>query len=191
MRSQRVRHNWGTEQQQSITSYITCVSLSIECWGFQVKFEERILESMIFSFFFSLSGWVAWKMGRVDVLWGGLIFRMEKEMAAHSSTLAWKIPWTEESQATIHGITKSWTWLNDFTFTWILHHARNGLHVYDRGDPETGIKNQTVFLATRKLIKLYLYSMKKLLRETYKPSLGTRSPYTVSYSNLRPNQNSK
>ena len=26
----------------------------------------------------------------------GLLFAMEKAMAPHSSTLAWKIPWTEE-----------------------------------------------------------------------------------------------
>ena len=26
----------------------------------------------------------------------GLLFITEKEMATHSSTLAWKIPWTEE-----------------------------------------------------------------------------------------------
>ena len=30
---------------------------------------------------------------------------LEKEMAIHSSTIAWKIPWTEEP----HGVTKSWT----------------------------------------------------------------------------------
>ena len=35
-------------------------------------------------------------------------------MASHSSTLAWKIPWTE---ATVHGVTKSRTRLSDFTFT--------------------------------------------------------------------------
>ena len=89
------------------------------CWGFQVKFEERILESMIFSLFFSLSGWVAWKMGRVDVLWGGLIFRMEKEMATHSSILAWKIPWTEEP-----GRLQSMGSLgvgHNFTFTFHFH----------------------------------------------------------------------
>ena len=29
---------------------------------------------------------------------------LEKEMATHSSILAWKIPWTEEpGQATVHG----------------------------------------------------------------------------------------
>ena len=34
----------------------------------------------------------------------------EKEMATHSSTLAWKIPWTEETlYATVHGVTKSQT----------------------------------------------------------------------------------
>ena len=34
----------------------------------------------------------------------------EEEMAAHSSTLAWKIPWTEESGRlhTVHGVAKSW-----------------------------------------------------------------------------------
>ena len=41
---------------------------------------------------------------------------LEKEMAKHSSILAWKIPWMEEPD-TVHGVTKSQTWLNDFTFT--------------------------------------------------------------------------
>ena len=39
-------------------------------------------------------------------------------MAPHSSTLAWKIPWTEES---VHGVTKSRTRLSDFTFTFHFH----------------------------------------------------------------------
>ena len=42
---------------------------------------------------------------------------LEKEMAIHSSTLAWKIPWTEEPGATVHGVAKSQTRLSDFTFT--------------------------------------------------------------------------
>ena len=33
-------------------------------------------------------------------------------MGTQSSILAWKIPWTEELGATIHGITKSWTQLS-------------------------------------------------------------------------------
>ena len=38
-------------------------------------------------------------------------------MAPHSSTLAWKIPWMEEPGGLVHGVTKSWTRLSDFTFT--------------------------------------------------------------------------
>ena len=32
---------------------------------------------------------------------------LEKEMATHSSILAWRIPWTEELQATVHGVAES------------------------------------------------------------------------------------
>ena len=40
---------------------------------------------------------------------------VEKEMATHSSILAWTIPWTEES---VHGVAKSQTQLSDcFTHT--------------------------------------------------------------------------
>ena len=46
----------------------------------------------------------------------------EKVMAPHSSTLAWKIPWTEEPWwATVHGVAKSQTWLSDFIFTLHFH----------------------------------------------------------------------
>ena len=38
---------------------------------------------------------------------------LEKEMATHSSILAWKIPWTEEPGR----LQKSQTWMSDFTFT--------------------------------------------------------------------------
>ena len=31
---------------------------------------------------------------------------MEKEMATHPSILAWEISWTEELQATVHGVAK-------------------------------------------------------------------------------------
>ena len=35
----------------------------------------------------------------------------EKEMATHSSILAWRIPWTEGPvrRQTVHGVAKSWT----------------------------------------------------------------------------------
>ena len=43
-------------------------------------------------------------------------------MAPHSSTLAWKIPWTEETgRLQVHGVAVTWTQLSDFTFTFHFH----------------------------------------------------------------------
>ena len=43
-------------------------------------------------------------------------------MAAHSSTLAWKILWREEPWwAAVHGAATSRTQLRDFTFTFHFH----------------------------------------------------------------------
>ena len=42
---------------------------------------------------------------------------LEKEMATHSSSLAWGVPWTEKSDRFIvHGVKKNRTQLSDFTF---------------------------------------------------------------------------
>ena len=46
-------------------------------------------------------------------------------MATHSSTLAWKIPWTEEpGRLQSMGSQKSQTRLNNFTFTFTFMHWR-------------------------------------------------------------------
>ena len=45
----------------------------------------------------------------------------EKAMAAHSSTLAWKIPWTEEPGRLQSMGSQSQTRLSDFTFTFHFH----------------------------------------------------------------------
>ena len=43
-------------------------------------------------------------------------------MAPHSSTLAWKIPWTEEpARLLVHGVAEGRTRLSDFTFTFHFH----------------------------------------------------------------------
>ena len=42
---------------------------------------------------------------------------LEKEIATHSSTLAWKIPWTEEPSRLQSMGSQSRTGLRDFTFT--------------------------------------------------------------------------
>ena len=45
---------------------------------------------------------------------------LEKEMATHSSILAWEISWTEEpDRLIVHGVAKSQTQLSDFTFTFL------------------------------------------------------------------------
>ena len=48
---------------------------------------------------------------------------LEKAMATHSSTLAWKIPWTEKPGGlqSIGSLTTSQTGLSDFTFTFHFH----------------------------------------------------------------------
>ena len=53
-------------------------------------------------------------------LWLGSI-PSEKAMATHSSTLAWKIPWTEEPGGLQSMRSLSRTQLSDFTFTFHFH----------------------------------------------------------------------
>ena len=54
---------------------------------------------------------IVWEMWVQSLGWGDLL---EKEMATHSCTLAWKIPWTEEP-----GRLSPWGCRvgHDFTFT--------------------------------------------------------------------------
>ena len=47
--------------------------------------------------------------------------QMEKAMAPHSSTLAWKIPWMEEPGGLQYGVAKSRTRLSNFTFAFHFH----------------------------------------------------------------------
>ena len=47
---------------------------------------------------------------------------LEKAMATHSSTIAWKIPWAEEpGSLQSMGVVKSQTQLSNFTFTFHFH----------------------------------------------------------------------
>ena len=52
-------------------------------------------------------------------------------MAPHCSTLAWKIPWTEEP-GRLHGVAKSWTRLSDFTFTFHFHTLEKEMATHSR-----------------------------------------------------------
>ena len=42
---------------------------------------------------------------------------LKKEMATHSSTLAWQIHGQWSLEATVHGVAKCWIQLNDFHFS--------------------------------------------------------------------------
>ena len=44
-------------------------------------------------------------MQETQILSLGLEYPLEKEMATHSSVLAWKVPWTEEPGG-LHGVAK-------------------------------------------------------------------------------------
>ena len=50
--------------------------------------------------------WEAWVQ---SLSWGN---PLEKEMATHSSILAWEISW----MATVNGVAKCWTQLSNFMF---------------------------------------------------------------------------
>ena len=54
-------------------------------------------------------------------------------MAPHSSTLAWKIPWTEEPGGLQSmGVAKSWTWQSDFPFTFHFHTLEKEMATHSR-----------------------------------------------------------
>ena len=62
----------------------------------------------------------SWRI-RLPIMWEtqvrslGRENTLEKEMATHSSTLAWKIPWTEDRGRLWSMGSQSWTRLSDFT----------------------------------------------------------------------------
>ena len=56
---------------------------------------------------------------------------LEKEMATHSSILAWRIPWTEESgRLQSMGSQESDTtyWLNCYYYMWMIHERTKFIH---------------------------------------------------------------
>ena len=63
-------------------------------------------------------------------IWMNLEIVLEKAMAPNSSTLAWKVPWMEEPGGLVHGVTKSWTRLSDFTFTFHFPALEKEMAIY-------------------------------------------------------------
>ena len=108
---------------------------------------------------------------------------LEKEMATHSSILAWEIPWTEESSR-LQSIAsqKSWTWLSDWTIT-TTNYLIN-LLTSEGQKAKHGplmVKNQsigTVFLLETSVENL-LSCFFQLLKDTYIPW------FIVPFSNFK------
>ena len=73
-------------------------------------------------------------LGRQWSLFVIILFMLgqEKTMAPHSSTLAWKISWTEEPGA-LHGVVKSRTQLSNFTFTFHFHALEKEMATHSSG----------------------------------------------------------
>ena len=91
--------------------------------------------------------------------WVGKI-PLEKEMATHSSILAWRIPWT------VHGVAKSWTRLSDKDLTWHLksfpqpilrayHQIVFRKYIYKISRLLSGIRTPLAFLTYRKILTHY------------------------------------
>ena len=57
---------------------------------------------------------------------------LEKEMAIHSSTIAWKIPWTEEPGREESMGSQSRTRLSNFTFTLFFQECSSLVDVFDQ-----------------------------------------------------------
>ena len=60
---------------------------------------------------------------------------LEKGKAAHSRILAWRIPWTEEPGATVHGVVKSRTQLkrlgmNAYSFVCVYIYTAFSLSIH-------------------------------------------------------------
>ena len=56
------------------------------------------------------------RTGLSDFTFAFQFHALEKEMAPHSSVLAWRIPWTVSWQVTVHGVAKNQTGLSDKHF---------------------------------------------------------------------------
>ena len=73
-----------------------------------------ILSGFIISFWTSLVAQIVKRLSTMRETWVRSLGRedpLEKEMAIHSSTIAWKVPWTEEHGRlhVVHGVAKSRT----------------------------------------------------------------------------------
>ena len=113
---------------QKLICLSLCQNHCLEYCSFVLSLEIRKGESSNSAFFFqdcfsysgSLKFLYEFQDQFVDFCKNSSEILIETALAPHSSTLAWKIPWTEEPGG-LHGVAKSRTRLSDFTFTFHFH----------------------------------------------------------------------
>ena len=92
-------------EQLTLSLYAQFIEETFRLWTDLTVFSRQSVASVVAQTVKRLPAmWETWVrfLGQEDPL--------EKEMAIHSSTLAWKIPWTEEpDRLQSIGVAKSWT----------------------------------------------------------------------------------
>ena len=97
MKLQRVRHDWATE----LSHKVVFLHLGTIIWGWNILCCGKVFPGSSFSKESACSaGDPVWSLGREDPL--------EKEMANHSSILAWKNLWAESLVGCSPRVINSW-----------------------------------------------------------------------------------
>ena len=102
--------NWSVLYHTLLSPYILALSLLLGCLlnshsSFKTQLKDFPRGAVVKNLPAMQEMWV-WSMGQEDP--------PEREMATHSSILAWRIPWTEEpGRLQSMGLQKSQTWLTD------------------------------------------------------------------------------
>ena len=84
----------------SLLKYISRLKIELLLFGLSYSLVAKIVKNLS-----AMQETRVWSLGREDPL--------EKEMATHSSILAWRIPWTEELGGLQSIGLQSWTRLSD------------------------------------------------------------------------------
>ena len=119
----------NTEELFPVKWYEEDMIVKYNMWSGICFLDQKILSFVIRDitgkFGYKVDYLVAQMVKRLPAMWEtrvrslGQEDPLEKEMATHSSTIAWKIPWTDEpgKLQSMASVAKSQTQLSDFTFT--------------------------------------------------------------------------
>ena len=119
----------------SLCTIFFTFSVSLTLVGNKFRKEGSLIRSFT-DCFFSISHWpLSFSTSFCGPFLLSPCLSLEKAMAPHSSTLAWKIPWTEEPGRLQSIGSQSRTRLSDFTSQWLRLHPPNA------GDLDEGTRS--------------------------------------------------